>query len=336
MSEENYKPGVGLDVGTAFIQRARTLVSGDVEFLTQRDAFLEITPISDHNAKIIEMGLKAKNAFYLKKNGVFYIVGQHAVETATEQQKSVERPLKRGVLDAKDKDSFGMLSKIIEILLGKAIVGGESCFYSYPADPIDETFDAVYHQSVIGKILKNLNYTPNPILEAEALAYSELLNDGLTGIAISWGAGQTNVAIVHMGITVMSFSVARGGDWVDTKVEEDFGHPATVVQAEKEAGVDLLNPRDELHDAISERYNKLIDYVVGNLALQFKNAKNMPNFRSPVNIVISGGTSKAANFIPVFEETIRRHQINLNIGEIRSAADPMTAVANGCLIAAQL
>ena len=152
INREAYAYGVGLDVGTSMIVRARKLKSGNVEYLSQRDAFLQLQPVSELNRKMIQKSLDAKNAFYLYKDDKFYIVGAQALETAQERNVNVDRPLKQGVLSAKDKDAFPMLAKILEVLLGPPLVDQEKCYYTYPSDPIDSHFDSIYHQKIIGAV----------------------------------------------------------------------------------------------------------------------------------------------------------------------------------------
>jgi len=44
----------------------------------------------------------------------------------------------------------------------------------------------------------------------------------------------------------------------------------------------------------------------------------------------------AKGFNGKIEEALKTIELPIKIGEIRRASDPMTAVANGCLLAAQL
>ena len=155
----NCQPGLGLDVGTSFIQAVRQTVDGSVVFTSERDAFFEIEPKTPFNARAIEKSLQQRDYFYLNKDGKFYLVGTQAINYANEVQQNVLRPLKRGVLSSKDKDSFGMLSVILEQIVGPPLVKNERCLYSYPADPIDSDFDTVYHRDLIGKILTTLAVT---------------------------------------------------------------------------------------------------------------------------------------------------------------------------------
>lgn len=337
------KLGIGLDIGTSFIQAARLNDEGGIIFSSQRTAFAEIIPVTPLNARAIEKSLQQRGFFYLNKDGKFFLVGQQAINFSNESHQVALRPLKRGVLSSRDKDSFGMLSTIIEQIIGAPIEPNERCIYSYPADPIDADFDSIYHSRLLGKILTNLGYDAIPMLEAEALMYSELLDFDMTGITMSWGAGMTNVCVAHLGSNVVSFSVTRGGDWIDEKVGNRLDISETIIQAEKEQGVDIQNPQGDIQEGISIYYKSLIEYVVNNLEAKFKSTKEVPSFREPIVVSISGGSSLVTGFIEVFTDILIykdkaksiKRQFPFEIKEVVAVKDPLRAVANGLLIASQ-
>jgi hypothetical protein len=189
-----------------------------------------------------------------------------------------------------------------------------------------------------------MGYTPIPILEAEAIMYSELIDDDLTGISLSFGAGMTNVCISYMGENVLSFSLAKGGDYIDTSSAIPLGQTDTEIQIIKESGIDLLKPIGETQEIIQSYYLNLIRYVVDNLEHRLGMTSNVPRFSSPISVIVSGGTSKATGFLEVFTDMMTWKNKELNtkrefpfqIKEIKYASDPLTAVANGCLILSQL
>jgi hypothetical protein len=333
----HYAPGIGLDIGTSFLQVARERADEKTEFVSERDAFYAIKPSSAIAAKFVEKSLTQKGAFFLKSGGTFYVVGKQAIETAIERGGTVERPLKRGVLSMRDKDSMGMLAVLIEALVRNSQNGSETCVYSYPADPVDEDFDVIYHQNRMSEILGTLGYKAVPLLEAEALAYSELMADDLTGIAISCGAGMHNLAVFHVGECILSFSIAQGGDYIDRSVAKPLGISETEVQAEKESpGMDLNNPKGQIQETIVMYYDNLIKYVCEVLEKKFSKLENVPKFGKPVPVVVSGGTSIPNGFLEKMATALKSKSFPFEIGEVRKAKDPLTAVANGCLIYAQM
>jgi hypothetical protein len=56
------------------------------------------------------------------------------------------------------------------------------------------------------------------------------------------------------------------------------------------------------------------------------------DFPDDVPMIVSGGTSKAAGFIDVVLRILDDYEFPFEISEIKSAANPLTAVAEGCLI----
>lgn len=331
-----YVSGIGLDIGTSFLQVAREKAGGGTEFVSERDAFFAIKPKTTIQAKFVEKSLTGKGAFVLKsEDGVFYVVGKQAIETAIERGGVVDRPLKRGVLSIKDKESMKMLAVLIKALVKESTEKDQICVYTFPADPIDEDFDVVYHQSRMAEILGGLGYKAEPLLEAEALAYSELVDDDLTGIAISCGAGMHNLAVFHLGECLLSFSIAQGGDYIDRSVSKPLGISETEVQAEKESGLDLLNPKGEIQETIVMYYDQLIKYVCEVLEKKFSNVDDVPKFGAPVPVIIAGGTSLPKGYLDKITTALKSKKFPFEIGEVRRAGDALTAVANGCLIYAQ-
>jgi len=53
-------------------------------------------------------------------------------------------------------------------------------------------------------------------------------------------------------------------------------------------------------------------------------------------MILSGGLTLAKGFKGKVREALSMTELPIKIGDIRKAGDPMTAVANGCLLAAQL
>jgi hypothetical protein len=338
-----FAPGVGLDVGTSFIQVARQRSDGSVLFRGQRDAFFEKTHKMKFQADKFKGFLDKRGYYYIKKDDTFYLVGQDAIDYANEMSVPVLRPLSQGVLSPQNTESIAMLAVIIEDLIGKPIVENEICHYSYPAKPSDASFSTVYHRDVIGRILTNIGYDAKPLLESEALVYSELDNDDWTGLTISFGAGMTNWCIAHTGEVMCSGSVAKGGDWIDKETGSALNLSETLIQAVKESGIDLLNPTDEVHQCIASHYKDLLEFVAETLEFELKQpGVKIPAFKNPIPVVISGGTTLAKNFLTVFgklltfkvytdKEKVKR-SLPFEIKEIRSAEDPLTAVANGSLL----
>jgi len=329
--------GVGLDIGTNMLVAATIGEDNNPVFRMQRDAFYRIVPKSEVNRNSIKKALEKRGFNFIEdRDGSFVVVGEEALETAIERNDVAKRPLRRGVISPKEADSLPMLKLLIENLLGKG-TGDTNLVYSVPAKPIDGVFDIVYHTEMMGSYLGQMGYRAQPINEAFAIALSELLDEGLTGICLSFGAGMVNTTVIHQGDPLVEFSTTRAGDFIDTAAGTALDISPSLVQLEKESGVDLNNHETKIMEAVSVYYGSVIKYTLENIAFELsRRKKDLPIFRDEVSMVLSGGLTLARGFKGKVHEVLNTIELPIKIGEIRKAGDPMTAVAAGCLLAAQL
>ena len=326
----------GLDVGTNMIVAATMAEDGKQIVRMQRDAFYRIVPKSDVNRNGIRMSLEKRGANFIVDGGDFVIVGEDALEMAIERNDVAKRPLKRGIISPKEKDSLPMLKMIIENLIGKGD-GSGSLVYSVPARPIDSDFDIVYHKEMLEYYIGQMGYKAMALNEAYAIGLSELLDDGVTGVCVSYGAGMTNIAVIHEGDNLVEFSVTRAGDFIDESVGRALDISPSLVQLEKEAGVDLVEPKEKIMEAVAVYYNSVINYTLQNIAYELKNRhKELPMFKNPVPIVVSGGLTQAKGFEKKVEEVVNAIDFPLKVGKVVRAKEPMKAVAQGCFLASQM
>ena len=315
----------------------------------QRNAFLTID-----KAVTTLKSLKRLNVPYVEINNKLHVVGKAAFEYAQIfNNKDLKRPMAKGLLNPKEKDAFPVLREIIKGLVGTPATENELLVYCVPGKPIDNEHMVDYHEDVLKQIIESLGYNARAINEAEALAYSGLVDNNLTGITISMGAGMCNVCIMYAGMTAMTFSVSRGGDFIDGQVSMDCGVTKAKAQYIKESAdytikkvaaqaqggtLKVVNDEDLTREqrAVRTYYGVLIRYLLANIAKQFEDNDAMPNFPEPIPIVVGGGTSMVSGFIDIFEEEFNNKEFPIPIKEIKLVEEPFTAVARGCLAEAQL
>ena len=330
----------GLYCGTSFY-----IAATEDKIKKQRNAFLTV----DGEVSQVKRMLKRQGIPFVEKAGKVHIVGQHAFNYAQIfSTAELKRPMKSGLLNPTEKDSLPVLNAIIGELLGDA-TDKETCVYCVPSKPIDVQREVSYHEDVLRTIIEQYGYNVKKIEEAVALGYEGLVDTQLTGVAISMGAGMCNIAVMYQGMTALSFSVSRGGDWVDENVSMDTGVSKAKVTNIKETSTTLdlssatyQNIYEEDTDeanvliAIRSYYGALINYLLTNLKVQFEGVENVPNFPDPVPIVIGGGTSLVKGFLDVFNEQFDQDEFPIPISEIILIEDAHTAVSRGCLSEAQL
>ena len=112
-----------------------------------------------------------------------------------------------------------------------------------PAESVDKRNNVIYHQGLFEGLLRKMGYAPKALNEGHAVVFSELAEADFTGIGISFGGGMVNICVCYKTIPAVSFSISRGGDWIDQNVANVLGINATKAAFLKEQGVDLTNPK---------------------------------------------------------------------------------------------
>ena len=318
--------GKGLDIGTMNIVLARK--DGENTVTSRiRDAFLAL-PLSSKKL------LKLSGANFVENESEILILSDTALEMANMFGREVRRPLSNGLVSPNDPDALDVLAYMIGSLLGSS-ENKEQCFFSVPAAPIDNPKkDVIYHTRLFERIITDLGYEAHASNEALAIIYSECASSNFTGIAFSFGSGMTNVALANFGIECLAFSVERGGDWIDHGASTATGTTQASVCLIKEKGFDLLNPQSRIEEALSFYYKELIEYSLTMVANEFQRKDLQMVVGKPIPLIISGGTSKAGNFLEFFKKVVSTKRLPFQIESIQSARDPYNAVALGLLVQA--
>lgn len=324
--------GVGLDIGTMNIVAARQGSQGKNSITQIRDAFLDLPRESK---KVLNMS----KVPYVEMGDEILILGDKALQVANMFGKEARRPLAAGLVSSSETDALPVLYTLIESVLGKPKIEGEHCFFSVPAAPVDDlSKNVIYHTGIFTKIVSECGFTPHASNEAMAIIYAEAAPEGFSGVGISFGSGMTNVAMSLNAIEGFSFSVARGGDWIDFNSAQAIGATASKMCAVKESGIDLLAPKGREEESITFYYRHHIEYTLKKIADEFRSRAANVSIPNPIPLIVSGGTSRPVNFMALFEQEFdkARKRFPIPVSEIRQAKDPMNAVALGLLVQAKM
>lgn len=334
MNNDNIKdpPGIGLDIGTMNIVSARKVESKTVT-IAVRDAFLDL----EADAK---RSLRMSNVDYIRKEGSddIIVIGEGALTMANLFKREARRPLSRGVISAGELDAQWILSQLIKRVIGVPRTAREFCFYSVPAEPVDNPGqDIVYHTEVFRKILDEHGYLGQPTNEAMAIIFSQCAQEKFSGLSASFGSGMVNVALAYQANAGMEFALSRAGDWIDQQAARAIGKTASQMCAIKERGLDLRKPEGREQQALATYYRSVIEYCFQRITTEFKKVANTIDLPEAVPLVVSGGTTKAGGFMDLVEEEFEkvRRKFPIEISEVRHATNPLTAVAEGLLVLAQ-
>lgn len=323
--------GKGLDVGTANLAAAVQNSEGGITVTVERNAFLDIP--SDVYSKSMLTKLKVP---YVVHNNKLVVIGEAAFELANVFGRETRRPMQDGLISPNEQDALPMMKMIIQKLLGEPRVQGENCYFCVPAPSLDVDNNVVYHQGLFESLINKLGYKAHAINEAHAVIFAELAEQDFTGIGLSFGGGMANACIAYKSIPCLSFSVARGGDWIDKNVAHVLGCPRSKATHIKERGIDIRDPKTREEEAVSIYYRSLISYVLQNIKQRFESGQNMPSFNQPIDIACAGGTSLIGGFIEVFRDEFAKIDFPIPVGRIFRSEEALTAVAKGCLVAAAI
>ena len=328
-TEQDYTQPFGLDVGTSRIVAAR---SNDkrYEYEAELNAFLTI-PYS----KLAESLLQKENVFHEVHGPEILVAGNDAQRFAEVFHVETRRPMQNGVLNPREPYSLAVVQSIITKLVGKAAVEGQKIYFSVPAPTDGVAGSLAYHAASIQQILMGLGYQATPIDEGLAVVFGELGGSNYTGIAVSCGSGLCNVCLSVLSVPVISFSVPKAGDFIDSQAALATGDVATRIRVHKEQSFHLNGMgSDRVKNALTVYYEEMIGNLVGALRDHIATAQRLPKLDQAIPLVLSGGTAAPKGFLDRFGKALREHDFPVRLSELRVSADPLNSTARGALMAA--
>ena len=321
---------VGVDCGTMNIVLAEETSKGEIEISSIRNMYL---PLDKSQMTMAEMS----NIDYVEADDQIFIIGEDAYRFGNMFGKEVSRPMSGGLISSTDIDSVDVLTLILKQLAGTTYKG--KCVYSIPSASLDKSNNVVYHENVFKRVFNELGFVSGSFNEAMAIIYSQCQKEKFTGLSFSFGAGMVNCALSYKSVPILTFSVARSGDWIDQKTSESIGVVSNRVTSIKEKGTDLRNfniggkRERRIREAIIYYYREAISHALKNVTAKLEHDAGDLELQEGIPIIVSGGTSLATGFMDIFNEVLSENDdFPLEISEVRRAKDPLSAVAEGLLI----
>jgi actin-like ATPase involved in cell morphogenesis len=326
-STHGERGALGLDIGTSRIVLADSPDSARTQ--SHLNAFVAV-PYS----KITETILQQNKLVYQRNGKDIFVYGNDSERFASFTNTVPRRPMQHGVLNASEVMGLQIIRAIIERVIPRARKGDLVCF-SVPGKGEGADTNLVYHEAVLKGVLQSLGYEAKAVNEGLAVVFAELQNENFTGIGISCGGGLCNVCLSFLSVPTLTFSIPKGGDYIDTSAAAVVGETATRVRLFKEETLDLTRePSDKITQALHIYYEDVLQSLITRLREELEVSGHLPKMDRPIPIVLSGGTAKPRGFVQKFEEMLRASDFPIQISEVRLASDPLTATAIGCYIAA--
>ena len=225
---------IGLDVGTSRIVAARGGGEKNCRLRSAVERFHHIAILETH-PKPVDAGRRFPRGF----DNEIVVAGNDAHKFAEVFHVETRRPMLGGVINAREPHGIHVIRRIITRLIGKASCEGRKLFYSVPAASDAGDQGIAYHNATIRQILMELGYEAHPIEEGLAVVFGEMCSSNYTGIGISCGSGMCNACLAVLSVPVVSFSVPKAGDYIDSHAAAVTGEVATRLRTEKEHGFRL-------------------------------------------------------------------------------------------------
>lgn len=319
---------LGLDVGTSRICLAQR-VGEEFQFQTQLNAFVTV-PFSN----MTESVLSKENIPHTVSGPEIMVHGNESDRFADLLNVDTRRTMTKGVLNPVEPDSLSMFRKIVGSLLESTNEPRKLCF-TVPAAPLGAEESLTYHEATLRQVLSDMGYQVKSINEGLAVIYSELESSNYTGIGISCGGGLCNVCVAYLSVPVMSFSIPKAGDYIDSNAASVTGELANRVRIAKEDSFHFNGfHSDKLLQVLNVYYDEMIQSLVQGIKQAFSNSRNLPKQKRPLPVVLSGGSALPHGFRDRFEKIFREANLPIPTSEIRMAADPLHTSAKGALVAA--
>jgi hypothetical protein len=318
---------LGLDVGTSRICLAQR-VGEEFQFETQLNAFVTV-PFSN----MTESVLTRENIPHTVSGPEIMVHGNESDRFADLLNVDTRRTMTKGVLNPVEPDSLSMFRKIVESLLDSTCEPRKLCF-TVPAAPLGAEENLTYHEATLRQVLTEMGYQVKSINEGLAVIYSELESTNYTGIGISCGGGLCNVCVAYLSVPVMSFSIPKAGDYIDSNAASVTGELANRVRIAKEDSFHFNGfHSDKLLQVLNVYYDEMIQSLVQGIKQAFSNSRNLPKQKRPLPVVLSGGTTLPHGFRDRFEKIFKEANLPIPTSDIRMAADPLHTSAKGALVA---
>src|SRR5579871_393244 len=327
-NDEQNQSALGLDIGTSRVCLAQR-AGAEYQFDTQLNAFVTV-PYSP----MTETVLTRENIPHTVAASEIIVHGNESDRFADLLNVDTRRTMTRGVLNPAEPDSLNMLRKIVESLLAPSAEPRRLCF-TVPAAPLGAEENLTYHEATLRQVLSGLGYQVKSINEGLAVIYSELEDTNYTGIGISCGGGLCNVCVAYLSVPVMSFSIPKAGDYIDSNAASVTGELSNRVRIAKEDSFHFNGfHSDNLLQVLNVYYDEMIQSLVQGIKQAFSNSRNLPKQKRPLPVVLSGGTALPHGFRDRFEKIFREANLPIPASEIRMASDPLHTSAKGALVAA--
>jgi hypothetical protein len=309
---------IGLDLGTTQFRSLRQ--TGD-QLLGRlcRPVYAAIPETPAHRRL-----LERDRVPYAECEGMLVVIGDAAEEWSQLFRVPLVPLVPDGQLPAHDPLSRQILSLLVDAVLPPASSAGDVCCLTIPGELLPGA--AGPERQFFSRLVELRGYRPVVIGQGLAVALSELVDAGFTGIGICLGAVQCEFALVRNGQEQARCTIPWGLAELASEPHAIHAHsPASDAPISSLSG----SPQPPV----------LIDFLVELLLEAGTRIDQHDGFRlvtQPVPLACGGGITTRADFASLWEQAWQRAAWPIQVRGLRLARHPVYTVARGCLIQARL
>ena len=326
---EQLEGPVGVDVGTSRIVEYH---KDGLRFSSnsQLNAFFSV-PFSN-----LTKGMLDQNQLqYERKGGELIILGNGAESFANITNGEVGRPMALGLMNPGEEYGTTAIEHMVKKMVKRPANLGERLCFSMPATERGKHVNIVFHETILKNYFVSLGYMAKGVNEGFLSILSELQKDDYTGIGISCGAGLCNVCLSYLSVPVLTFSISKAGDYIDTATAAAVGEQVNRVRVMKEESLNLIDePKNRVERALQIYYEDVIMTLIQNLKEAMAESEHLPKIDKSMPIVLSGGTAMPDGFRDKFDNVLRQADFPIEISDVRLAEEPLSVTAKGAYVAA--
>lgn len=311
---------VGLDLGTTEFRSIRD--SGDDLIARRcRASYLVLKDTPGHRRL-----LEHAQARHGTCGDDLIVLGDDAVECGQMLDLPVIPLLRGGRLPSADPVARQILALMVEAVLPTALRPGTVCCVTVPGGYGLEGDS----QSLDVRYLKQLaalrGYAPQIISSGQAVVLAELSIAAFSGLGISLGATNCEVAVIHCGRELARCTIAgRLGE-----LSEEFAvdSESNSIKSKQESG--------ESRRDWERNYLRVLTSILTEARESLASEGSIRLIPQPVSIACTGGITQSEGFENLFHQAWKQAGWPIRVAQIRLATNPRFAIARGGLIKAIL
>lgn len=320
------KGPVGIAIGTSSI----TLAEGRDKKIhhMQRAQFNATIPFDSLYTNV----LYEHEIPYFEMSNFNYVQGYGADHIANFFHTHPWRPVSPE--SSQDQDGIVLCEAILQTIIGRPNTPATPLYFTVPSPPFSDNNIHAFAKGTLQTFFSRFGYIAMPVEKGVAVAMSELADNNFTGLVVTVGASLCNITLTYLSVPLLSFSLPKAGDYIDTMVAKTTNEFQFKVKEFKEESFSLAaKPATRLERALRIYYEDVVGAIINGLEKAL-GGRPPANLNTQIPVVLSGGSVQLDGFQELFEKTLDNSRLPLAITNVRTAQDPITAAAKGALFLA--